>query len=84
MKKSIQARLTQINAGAKKAAARVAAVVGTVTVAAGNAMAALPTEAATAMETAKTDTVTAATSFLLGGIAFWAVRVLGKKFGWWL
>lgn len=60
-----------------------AIILAPLSLAAGQAFAALPAEAQTTIDTAKTDLTTVGGSILVMGIAFWGVRILGKKMGWW-
>lgn len=50
---------------------------------AGSAHAALPAGIETAIEGAGTDLVTAGTAVVVAMIGFWAIRVVGRKLGFW-
>lgn len=47
------------------------------------AHAALPEGVTTAITAAGTDLTTAATAIIVAMIAFWGLRKLGSKMGWW-
>lgn len=49
----------------------------------GAAHAALPSNATTAITEAGTDLTTAAAAVLTAMIAFWAIKKVGTKMGWW-
>ncbi|WP_431191532.1 major capsid protein [Ottowia testudinis] len=51
--------------------------------AAGAARAELPSGVSTAITAAGADLVTAATAVIVAMIAFWALRKVGQKMGWW-
>ncbi|MDO5625733.1 MAG: major capsid protein [Pseudomonadota bacterium] len=48
-----------------------------------SAHAALPSEVTTAIETAGADLKTAAAAVIVALVAFWGLRKLGSKMGWW-
>lgn len=48
-----------------------------------SAHAALPEGITTAITTAGTDLTTAATAIVVAMVAFWGLRKLGQKMGWW-
>jgi hypothetical protein len=50
---------------------------------AGSARAALPSNVESAITEAGTDLTTAATAVITALIAFWALRKVGQKMGWW-
>lgn len=56
---------------------------GAALVAATSARAELPAAVLTAIDEAGTDLTTAATAVILALIAFWALRKVGQKMGWW-
>lgn len=61
----------------------IAFVTGLVAVStAGIASAALPTEVTTAITAAGADLVTAATAVIVAMVAFWGLKKLGAKMGW--
>ena len=66
----------------KKTALRLAAIPAFVMATAGSAMAALPTEATTAIGDYKTDGTTTLGLLLGAGVALWGLKKLGQKFGW--
>lgn len=47
------------------------------------ARAELPGEVTAAIDTAGADLATAAGAIIVAMIAFWGLRALGKKMGWW-
>lgn len=47
------------------------------------AHAAIPAAVTTAIEDAGEDLVTAATAVIVAMVAFWALRKIGSKMGWW-
>ena len=67
----------------KKLALRLAAIPAFVAASAGSAMAALPADATTAIETAGADLVSTAGLILTAMVGFWGVKKLGTKMGWW-
>lgn len=56
---------------------------GAALVAAGAANAALPAAVTTGITDAGADLATAATAVIVALIAFWALRKVGQKMGWW-
>lgn len=61
---------------------RLAAVQAAALVAAGAAHAALPTEVSTAVDTAKTDLLSAIGMVMAAMVAVWGLRKLASKMGW--
>lgn len=47
------------------------------------AHAALPAAVTTAIDTAGADLLTAATAVIVAMVAFWGLRKVGQKLGWW-
>ncbi len=50
---------------------------------AASAQAALPTEVTTAITSAGDNLLTGATAVIVAMVAFWGMRKLGQKMGWW-
>lgn len=67
---------------ARRNAQRLAAA-GAVTVATGSAHAALPETVTAAITTAGTDLLAGATAVIVAMVAFWGMKKLGSKLGWW-
>lgn len=67
----------------KKLAARLAAIPAVVLVGLGSAHAALPTVVTDAITAAGADLSTAASAIIAAMVAFWGLRKLGAKMGWW-
>lgn len=66
----------------KRFFSRLAAVQAAALVAAGAAHAALPTEVSTAVDTAKTDLLSAIGMVMAAMVAVWGLRKLASKMGW--
>jgi hypothetical protein len=56
---------------------------GAALVLAQQAHAAIPAAVTTAIDEAGTDLTTAATAVIVAMVAFWALRKIGSKMGWW-
>ena len=67
----------------KKLAARLAAIPAVVLAGFGSAHAALPTVVTDAITAAGADLSTAASAIIAAMVAFWGLRKLGAKMGWW-
>lgn len=67
----------------KAVALRLAAIPAFVLATSGAAHAALPEGVTTAITAAGADLTTAATAIIVAMIAFWGLRKLGSKMGWW-
>ena len=63
--------------------ARLMAILAFVFAGMGSAHAALPTGVTDAITAAGADLTTAATAVIVALIAFWALRKVGQKMGWW-
>lgn len=61
---------------------KAAVVAAPVLLAAGAANAALPEGVTTAISSAGTDLVTAASAVIVAMVAFWGLRKIGQKMGW--
>lgn len=60
------------------------AIVGTgLTALAGNALAEVPQEVTQGITTAGADLKTIASAVLVAMIAFWSLKTVGRKMGWW-
>lgn len=67
----------------KAVALRLAAIPAVVLATSGAAHAALPESVTTAITAAGGDLTTAATAIIVAMVAFWGLRKLGSKMGWW-
>lgn len=67
----------------KAVALRLAAIPAFVLATTGGAHAALPESVTTAITAAGADLTTAATAIIVAMVAFWGLRKLGSKMGWW-
>lgn len=67
----------------KAVALRLAAIPAFVIATTGTASAALPETVTTAITSAGADLTTAATAIIVAMVAFWGLRKLGQKMGWW-
>ena len=56
---------------------------GAALILANQAHAALPEDVTTAITTAGTDLLAGATAVVVAMVAFWAMKKLGAKMGWW-
>lgn len=75
--------MTQIKKHIQAIQARRIAAAAALTAAAASAHAELPSGITEAITAAGVDLKTAATAVVVSLIAFWAIRAVGRKMGWW-
>ena len=63
---------------------RLAAVQTAALLASGAVMAEIPAAVSTEITTAKTDLMAGGALLIAAGVAFWGLKKLGTKMGWWL
>ena len=67
----------------KRTTAKLALVGSGLTALAGNALAAVPAEVTQGITDAGNDLKSIASAVLVAMIAFWSLRTVGRKMGWW-